>query len=58
MQKETSKVSDVVHAEIIGKNEDNKERKTAETKAPDSDTDIGHCEDGVVGSEIRSDNPA
>ena len=58
MQKETVKVSDVVYAEIIGKNEDNKSRKGAEAKAADSDPDLGDREDGVVGGEIRPDNPA
>jgi len=58
MQKETAKVSDVVYAEIIGKNEDNKGRKGTEAKAVDSDPDVGDSEDGMVGSEIRADNPA
>ena len=42
MQKESLKVSDKVNAEIIGKNEDNKERKEPATKVTDSDTDTGH----------------
>lgn len=42
MQKEKLKVSDVVYAEIIGKNEDNKEREKPATETTDSDADSGH----------------
>ena len=58
MQKETVKVSDVVHAQIIGKNDDNKERKRTATEVTDSDADTRHSEDGMVGGTVRPDNPS
>ena len=62
MQKETVKVSDVVTAQIIGKDDskdnDNKERKRTATETTDSDPDTGNSEDGMVGSTVRPDNPA
>ena len=58
MNKEKLNVSDVVHAQIIGKNDDNKERKRPATEATDSDADSGNSEDGMVGGSVRPDNPA
>ena len=61
MLKERVKVSDVVTAQIIGKDDnkdnDNKERKRTATEATDSDADTRNSKDGVVGGTVRADNP-
>jgi len=58
MQKEKVKISEYVNAEIIGKDNDNKERKRAATEITDSDTDTRNSEDGVVGGSVRSGDTA
>ena len=58
MNKEELKVSDVVNAQIIGKDNDNKEREEPATEATDSDADTRNSKNGVVGGAIRADNPA
>ena len=62
MNKDELKVSDVVTAQIIGKDDnkdnDNKERKRTATEATDSDADTRNSEDGMVGSSVRADNPS